>query len=59
MKTIATIAAIAALTTLAACGAKEEAPVDPVANETVEAPVENTGGPCGDGTVLRENEQCK
>ena len=59
MKIIATIAAIAALTTLSACGSEAEAPVEAPATEAVEAPAENTGGPCGDGTVLRENEQCK
>ena len=68
MKTIATIAAIAALTTLAACGdasAPAEVPATEAANtEAVNADVtapeaEKTGGPCGDGTVLRENEQCK
>ena len=58
MKIIATIAAIAALTTLTACGGAE-APAEAPATEAVEAPAENTGGPCGDGTVLRENEQCK
>ena len=58
MKIIATIAAIAALTTLTACGSAE-APAEAPVTEVVEAPAENTGGPCGDGTVLRENEQCK
>ena len=68
MKTIATIVAIAALTTLTACGAAE-APADVTAteavnteavNDDVTAPeAEATGGPCGDGTVLGENEQCK
>jgi predicted small lipoprotein YifL len=67
MKIIATIAAIAALTTLTACGgasAPAEAPAtdvitDAVNTEVVEVPAENTGGPCGDGTVLAENEKCK
>jgi hypothetical protein len=65
MKTIVTLAAIAALTTLAACGTAE-APAEVTATEAantetevVEAPAENTGGPCGDGTVLGENEKCK
>jgi hypothetical protein len=59
MKTIVTIAAIAALTTLTACGdASAPAPVDTTDTEVVEAPAENTGGPCGDGTVLRDNEVC-
>ena len=63
MKKIATIAAIAVLTTLAACGdasAPTETPATEATNtEVVEAPAENTGGPCGDGTVLGENEKCK
>lgn len=58
MKKIATIAAIAALTTLAACGANEEAPVEAPATEAVEGSVDETGGPCGDGRVLSENEVC-
>ena len=81
MKTITTIAAIVALTTLAACGTAE-APAEVTATEaaateaanadvavTEEAAVatavtdavdaEKTGGPCGDGTVLGENEKCK
>lgn len=67
MKTITTLAAIAALTTLAACGgaeapaevtATEAAPADAAATEAAPE-AEKTGGPCGDGTVLRENEQCK
>lgn len=68
MKTITTIAAIAALTTLAACGTAE-APAEVTATEAanVEAAnvdvatpeAEKTGGPCGDGTVLAENEKCK
>lgn len=62
MKKIVTIAAVAAFATLAACS-KTEAPADPTATEvatdnaTEEAP--GKGGPCGDGTVLRENEQCR
>jgi uncharacterized lipoprotein YajG len=83
MKTITTIAAIAALTTLAACGTAE-APAEVTATEAanteavnadVVAPevgasaddrveatapaAEKSGGPCGDGTVLGENEKCK
>jgi hypothetical protein len=73
MKTITTIAAIAALTTLAACGTAE-APAEVTATEAVATEVgasaddrveatapeaEKTGGPCGDGTVLAENEKCK
>ena len=59
MKTIVTLAAIAALTTLAACdAAPAPAPADTTETEVVEAPAENTGGPCGDGTVLRDNEVC-
>ena len=78
MKTITTIAAIAALTTLAACGTAE-APAEVTATEAVNTDVvapevgasaddrveatapaaEKTGGPCGDGTVLAENEKCK
>jgi predicted small lipoprotein YifL len=68
MKTITTIAAIAALTTLAACGTAEapaEAPAteaaanEAAATEVVAPEAEKTGGPCGDGTVLAENEKCK
>ena len=74
MKTITTLAAIVVLTTLAACGTAE-APAEVTATEaantdvTEEAAVatavkdavevEKTGGPCGDGTVLAENEKCK
>jgi hypothetical protein len=58
MKTITTIAALAALITLAACNDKP-APVEPTDPAVVEVPAEKTGGPCGDGTVLGENEQCK
>ena len=73
MKTITTIAAIAALTTLAACGTAE-APAEVTATEAAATEVgasaddrveatapaaEKTGGPCGDGTVLGENEKCK
>ena len=61
MKKIVTIAAVAAFATLAACS-KTEAPADPVATEvaTENATEEaGKGGPCGDGTVLRENEQCR
>lgn len=63
MKKIVTIAAVAAFATLAACS-KTEAPVDATATEAAtdnatEAPAEKTGGPCGDGTVLRENEKCR
>lgn len=58
MKKIATLAAIAALTTLAACN-KAEAPANPTNTKVVEAPAaEQTGGPCGDGRKLRENEVC-
>ena len=59
MKKIVTIAAVAALATLSACNKAEEAPAanEAVANEA--APAENTSGPCGDGTVLGENEKCK
>ena len=53
MKKIVMFAAIAALTTLAACSDK---PVPAPTNTTV--PAEKTGGPCGDGRVLRENEVC-
>ena len=84
MKTITTLAAIAALTTLSACSDQvtEPAPIDVGSNpadrdhseqreqnqqapeapvtEVVEAPAEEkTSGPCGDGTVLGENEKCK
>ena len=65
MKKIVTIAAVAALATLSACNKAEEAPAaEAVATETATneatAPAEEkTGGPCGDGTVLRENEQCR
>ena len=73
MKTITTLAAIAALTTLAACGTAEapaeavateaaanEAAATEAANADATAPAaEQTGGPCGDGTVLAENEKCK
>jgi predicted small lipoprotein YifL len=60
MKPFDTLAALAVLTTLAACGdASAPAPVDITDTEVVEAPAENTGGPCGDGTVLGENEKCK
>jgi len=59
MKTITTIAALAALITLAACNDKP-APAEPTNTTVVEAPAaEQTGGPCGDGTVLRENEKCR
>ena len=64
MKKIVTIAAVAALATLAACS-KTEAPEALQTNEAVatdnatEASAEKTGGPCGDGTVLRENEKCR
>lgn len=57
MKTITTIAAIAALTTLAACGTAE-APAEAPATEVVEASGEQEGGPCGDGTALSENQVC-
>jgi hypothetical protein len=56
MKKIAIIAAIAALTTLAAC---DQTPAPPAPSNNTTVPTENTGGPCGDGTVLGENEQCK
>ena len=63
MKKIVTIAAVAAFATLAACS-KTEAPVDANATEAAtdaaaDAPAEKTGGPCGDGTVLREIEKCR
>ena len=57
MKTITTIAALAALITLAACNDKP-APAEPVDPVVVEEPGDKTGGPCGDGTVLGENEVC-
>ena len=67
MKKIVTIAAVAAFATLSACTQTEtvDVPVDETAaateaatdNATEEAP--GKGGPCGDGTVLRENEQCR
>jgi predicted small lipoprotein YifL len=68
MKPFDTLAALAVLTTLAACGTAEapaevtatEAAATEATNTDVTAPeAEKTGGPCGDGTVLRENEQCK
>ena len=67
MKPFDTLAALAVLTTLAACGTAEapaevtatEAAATEATNADVTAPAEQTGGPCGDGTVLRENEQCK
>jgi hypothetical protein len=60
MKPFDTLAALAVLTTLAACNAAPApAPVDTTETEVVEAPAENTDGPCGDGTVLGENEKCK
>jgi predicted small lipoprotein YifL len=64
MKTITTLAAIAALTTLAACGTAEAPATEAAANEAAATEVvapeaEKTGGPCGDGTVLAENEKCK
>lgn len=62
MKKIVTIAAVAALATLAACS-KTEAPVDTTATEAAtdnatDAPAEKTGGPCGDGTKLAEGTVC-
>jgi len=58
MKKIVMFAAIAALTTLAACSDKP-APADPANTTVVESPkAEKTGGPCGDGRVLREHEVC-
>ena len=57
MKKIATLAAIAVLTTLAACN-KAEVPAEPTDPVVVEEPGNKTGGPCGDGTVLGENEVC-
>jgi predicted small lipoprotein YifL len=67
MKPFDTLAALAVLTTLAACGTAEapaevtatEAAATEATNADVTAPVEQTGGPCGDGTVLGENEKCK
>jgi predicted small lipoprotein YifL len=56
MKKIATIAAIAALTTLTACGS--EAEVTAPETEVTAPEAEKTGGPCGDGRELRENEVC-
>ena len=65
MKKIVTIAAVAALATLAACSQTETAPAneavatDAATANATDASAEKTGGPCGDGTVLRENEQCR
>jgi hypothetical protein len=67
MKPYDTLAALAVLTTLAACGTAEapaevtatEAAATEATNADVTAPAEQTGGPCGDGTVLGENEKCK
>lgn len=64
MKKIVTIAAVAAFATLAACGQTQtvDVPADEAAAATdvaTEASAEKTGGPCGDGTVLRENEKCR
>lgn len=56
MKKIAIIAAIAVLTTLAAC---DQTPVPPAPTNSTTVPAENVAGPCGDGTVLGENEHCK
>lgn len=55
MKKIVTIAAVAALATLAACSS-ETVTVPADGNATEEAP--GRGGPCGDGTKLAEGTVC-
>lgn len=47
--------AIAVVALTAAC-TEDPQPAPPT--EAVEVPEEKTGGPCGDGTVLSQNEVC-
>jgi hypothetical protein len=65
MKMIATLAVATALLGLAACSTEDTAPATDVVAAEEAAPVtdaapeaENTGGPCGDGRELGENEVC-
>ena len=60
MKMIATLAVATALLGLAACSTEDTAPAtDVVVAEEAAAPeAENTGGACGDGRELGENEVC-
>lgn len=58
MKMIVTFAVVTVLLGLAACSTDDTAPA---AEEVVaaEAVPEATGGPCGDGRELAENEVCQ
>ncbi len=56
MKRIAFVLSAAGLVALAACD-RPRNDVPPASNGTTPAPTD-TGGPCGDGRILRPGEQC-